>query len=153
MKNILIMLLCLFGIFFSTSMVYAVDRCIMCGMDSQKSETKFVVQVLKGTKKIPAGSYALCSLHCFVLIQSNVGRDKIGSIMARDYNTVTDDYDSGEMIDARKGYYLIEGKLLPKGSMYPFMLIFSTEKTAKIYQKIYGGRILNWKEVLHYTKP
>ena len=153
MKNIIFICGCIFTILFSAYPAYAVERCIMCGMDSQKSDTKFVVQVIQGTKKIPEATYSLCSLHCLVLIISNVGMEKIGSVMVRDYNTVTDDYDSGEMIDAKKGYYLVESKLLPKGSMYPFMLVFSTEKTADIYRKTYGGKILNWKGVLDYTKP
>lgn len=131
----------------------AFERCIMCGMDALKSETKFTVQVTKGTKDVRAGEYSFCCLHCLVLFKSLLKGGKIDSIMVRDYNTVTEKYDSGDMIDADKAFYLVESGLRPKGSMVPFMLIFSTRKTAEMFEKVHGGRILNWEEVWNYTKP
>jgi len=130
----------------------AFERCIMCGMDAQKSETKFVIHVTEGSKDIPSGHYSLCCLHCLVLLNNNLKGEKIDSILARDYNTITGDYDSGKMIDAKKAYYLIESRLRPKGSMVPFMLIFSTMDSAEIFKKTYGGNILNWQEVWDYTQ-
>lgn len=140
-------------ILFPGLMAHAFERCIMCGMDAQKSETKFTVQVTEGTKAVRAGEYSFCCLHCLVLFKARLKGGKIGSILARDYNTVTEKYDSGEMIDANKAFYLVESGLRPKGSMVPFMLIFSTRKTAEIFKKVHGGRILNWEEVWKYTKP
>jgi hypothetical protein len=124
----------------------------MCGMDAQKSETKFIIHVTEGTKNIPSGHYSLCCLHCLVLLNTHLKEGKIDSVLARDYNTITSDYDSGEMIDAKKAYYLIESRLRPKGSIVPFMLIFSTMNSAEIFKKTYGGNILNWQEVWDYTQ-
>lgn len=152
MKYKKILLFFFFIILVSYVPVKAFERCIMCGMDSDKSETKFIIDVTKGTKDVPSGSYSLCCLHCLVLLDANLKEGKIGSILARDYNTVTSDYDSGEMIDAKKAYYLIESRLRPRGSMVPFMLIFSTIDTAQVFKKTYGGTILNWEEVWSYTQ-
>ena len=145
--------LTLYLVLWPNFMAHAFERCIMCGMDAQKSETKFTVQVIKGTKDVRAGEYSFCCLHCLVLFKTLLKGGKIGSIQARDYNTITDKYDSGDMIEAKKAFYLVESVMRPKGSMVPFMLIFSTQKTADIFKKIYGGRILNWDEVWKYTKP
>ena len=137
---------------FTVSGASAFERCIMCGMDAQKSETKFTVQVTKGTKDVPSGEYSFCCLHCLVLFKARLKDGKIETIIVRDYNTVTEKYDSGEMIDSSKAFYLVESDLRPKGSMVPFMLIFSTQKTAEMFKKAYGGKILDWKEVWEYTE-
>ncbi|MDY6971938.1 MAG: nitrous oxide reductase accessory protein NosL [Thermodesulfobacteriota bacterium] len=130
----------------------AVERCIMCGMDAQKSETKFTIQITEGTKDIPAGKYSLCCLHCLVILKAKIKGGNIGSVLARDYDTVTQKYDSGEMIDASKAFYLVESRLRPRGSMIPFMLIFSDRATAETYKHASGGRILNWVQVWKYTE-
>jgi len=131
---------------FSVFDCFAFDRCMMCGMDAEKSETKFVVLVSQGTKEIPAGKYAFCCLHCLVLFEHQIGGDKISSILARDYSS------KAEMIDAKKAFYLVESELHPKGSMVPFMLIFSSEKDAAMFKKEFDGRLLNWEEVLKYVE-
>ena len=152
MRNKIFSPLAIGFIFFSSVTALAVERCIMCGMDAQKSETKFVIQVTEGTKDIAADEYSLCCLHCLVILKARMKEGKIGSILARDYDTVTRKYDSGEMIDARKAFYLVESGLRPKGSMVPFMLIFSTQTTAEKYKDVSGGRILNWEQVWKYTE-
>jgi len=148
---VLVLALCL--ILLPAFVAHAFERCIMCGMDAQKSETKFTVQVTEGTRDVRAGEYSFCCLHCLVIFKARMKGGKISSILARDYNTITDNYDSGEMIDANKAFYLVESGLRPNDSMVPFMLIFSTRKTAEMFKKVHGGRILNWKEVWKYTKP
>ena len=131
----------------------AFERCIMCGMDAQKSETKFTVDVVKGTKAVLAGEYSFCCLHCLVIFKARLSEGAIGRILTRDYNTITGEYDSGEMFDVKDGFYLLESGLRPQGSMVPFMLVFSNRKTAEMFKKVHGGRILNWEEVWKYTKP
>ena len=149
-KKILFLSFCI--IFFTCFPAEAFERCIMCGMDAQKSETKLIIHVTKGTKNIPSGHYSLCCLHCMVILNAHLREGDIDSVLARDYNTITSDYDSGEMINAKKAYYLIESRLRPKGSMVPFMLIFSTIDSAEIFKKTYGGKILNWEDVWDYTQ-
>jgi nitrous oxide reductase accessory protein NosL len=77
---------------------------------------------------------------------------EIGSILARDYNTVTEEYDSGEMIDAKKAFYVVESTLRPKGSMAPMMSIYSAREKAEMSKEVYGGTILSWEEVWDYTE-
>ncbi|OIP88297.1 MAG: hypothetical protein AUK24_08280 [Syntrophaceae bacterium CG2_30_49_12] len=150
LRRILALTLCL--ILFPGFFALASERCIMCGMDAAKSETKFVVQVATGTRDVPPGRYSFCCLHCLVLFKARLKGGKITSIMVRDYSTVTEKYDSGEMIEAGKAFYLVEMGLRPKGSMVPFMLAFSHQETAERFKKAYGGRILNWEEVWKYTQ-
>lgn len=130
----------------------ASERCIMCGMDALKSETKFIIEITEGSKDISAGKYSLCCLHCLVILKARMHGGKIGSVLARDYATVGEKYDSGKMIDAKKAFYLVESEVRPKGSMVPFMLIFSDMSTAEKYKKVYGGKILNWKDIWKYTE-
>ena len=149
-KTVLVLIVGL--IILLVSMALAFERCIMCGMDAQKSETKFVVQVIEGTRDVTHGKYSFCCLHCLVLFKAWLKGGKIGSILVRDYNTVTPKYDSGEMIDAKEAFYLVESGLRPKGSMVPFTAAFSSQEQAQKYRKVYGGKILNWEEVWRYTE-
>ena len=131
---------------------YAYERCMMCGMNAGNSETKFTVEVTEGGKDLTAGTYSFCCLNCLVLFKTRMRTGKIGSVLARDYDTVTGQYDSGQMIDAKTAFYIVESELRPKGSMPPMMSIFSAQKKAEISKKVYGGRILNWEEVREYTE-
>ena len=125
---------------------YGFERCIMCGMDADKSETKYIVVVEKGSKELKKGDYGLCCLHCLVLLRKNLEArgGTMGSILTMDYNTK-------EMTDARKAFYLIESELIPKGSMVPFMLAFKDQGTAETFKKVYGGIILNWEKTVKYV--
>ncbi len=124
----------------------AFEKCIMCGMDAEKSETKFVVQLNEGTSDILAGEYSFCCLHCLVIFENRIGKGKVSSVLVRDYCKRED------MIDAKKGFYLVESKLHPRGSMVPFMLIFSSEKDGEIFRAEFGGRILDWRDVRKYVE-
>ena len=139
-------------IIFPISVTLASERCIMCGMDAAKSETKFVAQVIEGTRNVPPGKYSFCCLHCVVLFRAWLKGGKIGFILVRDYSTVTQGHDSGEMIDARNAFYLVESGLRPRGSMIPFMAVFSTREIGERYKRVYGGRILSWEEIWKYTE-
>lgn len=131
---------------------YAYERCIMCGMDAGKSETKFTVEVTKGNKDVDTGIYSFCCLHCLVLFKARMKTGNLSSILVRDYDTVTEEYDSGDMIDAKKAFYVVESTLRPRGSMAPMMSIYSTREKAEISKEVYGGRMLSWEEVWEYTE-
>lgn len=133
---------------FPVFLVHAAERCIMCGMDALKSETKFIVQITEGTKEIAPGKYSMCCLHCLVILKAKMKSGKIGSILARDYDTVTEKYDSGKMIDAKNAFYLVESQAHPKGSMVPFMLILSTRETAEKHKWWFGNKTLMLSETL-----
>jgi nitrous oxide reductase accessory protein NosL len=145
MKNKLVLGLMMFTIIFSWSAACAAEKCIMCGMDAAKSETKFTAQVIEGTEKVPAGNYAFCCLRCLLTFNRRLETGRIGDIQARDF-------DNGTMFDAAKGFFLVESEKRPAGSMVPFMLIFSDRDVANRYQKMHGGKVLGWDEVRRYTE-
>jgi len=136
----------------SVNWVYASESCIMCSMDARKSETKIIVQIINGTRDIANGKYSLCSLHCLFVLKKNLPGDATGAILIRDYANVSGGDPTGEMIDAKKAYYLMESALRPKGSMPPFTLAFSTSATAESFKKAYGGKIMNWDELSAYME-
>lgn len=122
------------------------ERCIMCGMKVEKSETKYMVTVKKGTEELKKGDYGFCCLHCLVVLRQKL-RAKggiIGDILTLDYNTK-------KMIDARMAYYMIESKIIPKGSMVPFVIAFKDRPTAEMFGKAYGGTIMDWDSTLKYV--
>lgn len=146
MKTKLVLILALGFICFSDFTTYAFEKCIMCGMDAEKSETKFAIQLSEGTTDIPAGGYSFCCLHCLVIFKHRIGKGKISSVLVRDY------CNRENMIDAKKAFYLVESKLHPRDSMVPFMLIFSSEKDGQMFKKEFGGRILDWKNIWKYVE-
>lgn len=142
-------LLTLFFLVFSITLsnkAQGFERCIMCGMDADKSETKYIVTVVEGSKELKKGDYGLCCLHCLVLLKGNLEArgGRTGSILTRDYNTK-------EMVDACKAFYLIESDITPKGSMVPFMLAFYDRDTIEMFQGVYGGKILGWEKAVKYV--
>lgn len=152
MKYVLLLVTAITLAGFTVDRLYASESCIMCSMDARKSDTKIVIQVKKGTKGMPKGTYSLCSLHCLFVLQKHLPPDDIQHIMIRDYATVSGDYDSGDMIDATKAYYLVKSSLRPKGSMPPFVTAFSTIAVAEDFKRTYGGKIMAWKEIKAYMK-
>ena len=119
------------------------EKCLMCGMDASKSETKFTAKV-EGNSKVQSGEYAFCCLRCLLTFEKRIETGRVYDIKARDYDT-------GKMFDATQGFFLIESEKLPQGSMVPFMLIFSDQEIAGKYQKVYGGKIVNWYKIREYT--
>ncbi len=108
----------------------AYERCSLCGMDVDKSETAYYVRVESGRV------YPLCSLQCVHVLMMNV-KEKPVSIR-------TEDYPTSRLIDARAAHFLCESRLVPKGSMQPYILAFASRDKAESYQKEYGGRILDF---------
>ena len=116
----------------------AYHRCILCGMDVDKSETAFYAKMKNG-KMAP-----LCSMQCLYMLEMNA-KEKAVSVR-------TEIYPTARSTDAKKAFYLCESKQRPKGTMAPFMLAFATREKAEEYQKKYGGRILNFDEAMEFVK-
>jgi nitrous oxide reductase accessory protein NosL len=66
-------------------------------------------------------------------------RDKFKSSVARDYS-------SGNLFDARTGFYVFGGKVVP--DMAPGFIAFQKRADAEKFQKESGGRIMNYEESL-----
>jgi len=116
----------------------AYRRCMLCGMDVDKSETAFYAKMKNG--KI----VALCSMQCLVMLEMNA-KEKPVSVR-------TEMYPTPRSIEAEKALYLCESKRVPKGSMVPYLLAFETREKAEEYQKKYGGRVLTFEEAMGLVK-
>jgi len=146
MKGMLVFLFSFVFLFATGEIADSFERCIMCGMDADISETKYTLVVEEGCSEIKKGNYGLCCLHCLVMLRKNLEAKggRIGNIQTRDYNTK-------EMVDAGKAFYLIESTLIPKGSMVPFILAFQDRSAFETFQKVYGGALLDWEGVVRYV--
>jgi len=147
MKKFPVYFICIIILMITVSSSLGMERCIMCGMDADKSETKYIITVTKGTNEIKKGDYGLCCLHCLVLLRQNLEAKggHSGKVLTMDYNTK-------EMFDAQTAFFLVESKLIPSGSMVPFILGFKEQATARTFQKVYGGLIIDWAKIVKYVR-
>lgn len=116
----------------------AFQRCMLCGMDVDQSETAFYARMNNG-KIVP-----LCSMQCVHMFEVNAGEKPV---FLR-----TEKYPTAHLIDAKAAHYLCESRLIPRGSMAPYMAAFASKEEAEEYQKKYGGRILNFDEAMAFVK-
>jgi hypothetical protein len=137
----------LFVIAFGLSMLYlaafvgaalAYQRCLLCGMDVDKSETAFYMKMENRRM------YPLCSMHCLHMLEMNA-KEKAVSIR-------TEKYPTSHTIDAKTAYFLCESRLIPKGSMVPYILAFDSKDEAQEYKKKFGGRILDFEGAMEMVK-
>jgi len=116
----------------------AYRRCMLCGMDVDKSETAFYAKMKNGKM------YALCSIQCLYMLEMNA---KERAVSVR-----TEKYPTSRSINAEKAFYLCESKQVPKGSMVPYILAFASREKAEKFQKKAGGRILSFDEAMEFVK-
>lgn len=116
----------------------AYQRCMLCGMDVDKSETAFYAKMKNG-KMVP-----LCSMQCVYMFELNAGEKPV--------SLRTEKYPTAHLMDAKAAYYLCESRLIPRGSMAPYMAAFASKEQAEEYQKKYGGRILNFDEAMAFVE-
>ena len=116
------------------------ERCQMCGMDSSRSQTEYIVYWSNDRKE------TACSLHCVYLLQSFYSKDRsVAKLETRDFY-------SGEFIDAKKAFYLKGSSIIPKGSMAPFLPAFSDKERAQKYGSRYGGIALDYGKAMDIVK-
>lgn len=130
--------LLLLGFAFLAGPALANQRCLLCGMDVGKSETAFYAKMKNGR------IYPLCSMQCVYMLEMNAGEKPLA--------VRTEKYPKTRLINAEDAFYLCDSKLIPKGSMVPFMLAFETREKAEEYQKKYGGRIMRFDEAMEFVK-
>lgn len=134
----------------------AAEICPICNMDASKSETKFYVTI-KGERA------AFCSLRCAFLHAfvnkgasfqaTNIGMDQLYDAKGQPLGKITTrDFQSGNFFNALEGYYISGGDVIPKGSMEPYSLGFSSLKRANSYwgkHKKPGMRAVNFETATH----
>lgn len=114
----------------------------VCGLDAGKSETKFYVSI-EG-KKIPTTSLRCAYLLIFVKNKYNFQeRDKLPPMEARDFL-------SGQLftVDLEVPHFVSGTDVVPKGSMQPFILGFSSLERANEFLRAHskpGARTINFE--------
>ena len=108
--------------------------CPMCGMDSSKSETPYLVIRREGENKL------VCGINCAILYRENE-KGNVTAALARDSNT-------GEWFPIDRAFYVHESDLMPEGTMYPFVWPFKKRADAEQFIAVNGGRVLSYEEVL-----
>ncbi len=124
------------GAFVGAALAY--QRCLLCGMDVDKSETAFYVKMESGR------IYPLCSFQCVHMLRMNA-KEKAASIRTEDYST-------SRLINVRTAYFLCESRLIPKGSMVPYILAFASKDKAEEHKNKFGGRILDFDGAMEIVK-
>ncbi len=109
--------------------VQAQRWCNLCAMDLQKYRlTKYILTMADGSLKYT------CSIHCAAIIS---GKQKVEDVKVADYPT-------GDMINARKAFYLVGSDI--KGVMSRVSkLAFQNKTDALKFQKKHGGRMTDFE--------
>lgn len=109
--------------------------CQSCGMDAAKSQTDFILDLDSDVPPMHA-----CSLNCACRLMKKLG-GAVTRVMALDYRT-------RQYVPAKEAFYLKGSKLMPRGSMPPFMLTFGAREDAEAFSKKNDGRILTFDEAV-----
>jgi len=113
------------------------ERCAQCGMDLEKyRRTQYEILWTDGTTS------KTCGVQCG-LTQQLLHIDKFRSAKARDYG-------SGEIFDARTGYYVFESRTVP--DMAPGFIAFRDRSRAEAFGEETGGIVLDLEEALNTWK-
>lgn len=130
--GIIIALAVVFGIAGCAKREMPALRCDLCGMDVGKSETKYRIKLSNVEK------YA-CSFSCANLLNENL-KDKVVSVETIDFNT-------SNFININTAAFVAHSDVIPKGSMPPSVLAFSSRQEAEQFVKAHKGRILDLEGV------
>ncbi len=122
----------------------AAHICSMCSMNADASETEFAVDIEGEDPNFKDKEAYFCCLGCLLKFQLK--------LQAKAVNIRVKDYPSGEWLPVETASYLVESKLMPKGSMLPFVIAFAADTEAHEFRKNYGGRVLNFEEASAYVK-
>lgn len=139
------------------SLAISAEICPICNMDASKSQTKFVLTTEDGKKN------QFCCIRCaFVhtFVKNNasfqttqIRTDKLYDAKGQPLGKLeTVDFESKKMFNALQGWYLVGSDIIPKGSMEPYFLGFSTLKRANSFwdrHKKPGVRVVNFESATH----
>ena len=111
--------------------------CAACGMNLKMFyRTSHAVILDNGQKR------QYCSMHCLVSDWKNIA-GHVKKILAVDAK-------SEKLIDAKKAWYVI-GSSVPGTMSRTSKIAFAHRKDAQLFQKIYGGRIVDFKTAFKMT--
>ncbi|MCJ7685800.1 MAG: nitrous oxide reductase accessory protein NosL [Desulfobacteraceae bacterium] len=117
--------------------VWAVERCIVCGMDVSKySHTQYVVETSDGKK------YTTCGVQCGLTLHLRF-KDKWKSATASDLL-------SNRPFDVKKGFYVYKSTVIT--DMAPGFIAFKRKANAEKFARGFGGRMVTYEEALAIWK-
>jgi nitrous oxide reductase accessory protein NosL len=119
------------------SQTWAIERCIVCGMDVSKyPHTRYIVLTKDGKK------YSTCGVQCGLTLHLRFG-DKWKSATAADLL-------SNRSFDATKGFYVYKSSVIT--DMAPGFIAFKRKVNAEKFAKGFGGQVVSYDEALAIWK-
>lgn len=121
----------------SSLSVWAVERCIVCGMDVSKyPHTHYVVKTADGKE------YVTCGVQCGLTLHLRF-KDKWKSAKASDLL-------SNRPFDVKKGFYVYKSCVI--SDMAPGFIAFKRRVNAEKFANGFGGRVVAYEEALAIWK-
>ncbi|MBU0733254.1 MAG: nitrous oxide reductase accessory protein NosL [Proteobacteria bacterium] len=121
----------------SSLSVWAVERCIVCGMDVSKyPHTHFVVETSDGKK------YTTCGVQCGLTLHLRF-KDRWKQATASDLL-------SNQPFNVKKGFYVYKSSVIT--DMAPGFIAFKIKANAEKFAKGFGGRVVTYEEALEIWK-
>ena len=121
----------------SSLSVWAVERCIVCGMDVSKyPHTHYVVKTADGKE------YVTCGVQCGLTLHLRF-KDKWKSATASDLL-------SNRTFDVKKGFYVYKSSVIT--DMAPGFIAFKRKANAEKFAKGFSGRVVAYEEALAIWK-
>jgi len=112
---------------------WAVERCIICGMDVSKyPHTRYVVETTDGKR------YTTCGVQCGLTLHLRF-KDKWKSATASDLL-------SNRSFDVKKGFYVYKSTVIT--DMAPGFIAFKRRVDAEKFAKGFGGQVVTYEEAL-----
>ncbi len=121
----------------SSLSVWAVERCIVCGMDVSKyPHTHYVVKTADGKE------YVTCGVQCGLTLHLRF-KDKWKSATASDLL-------SNRPFDVKKGFYVYKSSVIT--DMAPGFIALKRKANAEKFAKGFSGRVVAYEEALAIWK-
>jgi hypothetical protein len=113
--------------------VWAVERCIVCGMDVSKyPHSRYVVETKEGK------SYPTCGVQCGLTLHLRF-KEQWKAAMATDLL-------SNRSFDATRGFYVYKSSVIT--DMAPGFIAFKRKEDAEKFAKGFGGQVVGYSEAL-----
>jgi nitrous oxide reductase accessory protein NosL len=108
------------------------NMCVWCRMLVTNIKTAYFLTLNDDTKKT-------CCIHCAIHYRNKYS-EKIISMACVDYY-------SEEKIDTQKAWYINGPDIILKDSMPPYVVAFSSVESARDFQKIYDGEVVDFNRL------
>lgn len=112
---------------------WAIERCIVCGMDVSKyPHSRYVVETKEGK------TYPTCGVQCGLTLHLRF-KDKWGAAQAKDLL-------SNRSFDATMGYYVYKSSVIT--DMAPGFIAFKRREDAEKFSRGFSGQVVSYSEAL-----